>query len=596
MGARRFQDFRLLMVRSKKYVAVVFIILLSSTGVMTAFTGLNFQGENSFNFTSQGTNLTVSPTTLYRSWPYLGESQIQIYGEVSKNLGNELNLTLITHTGTYYPQSKVISNQGFVRDYVTLNNTEAGPATCILKDGNTTLFTFQIQVENTVLPILDEALMCLAILSYFLTLVAFEFKDSRIPFLLIPVYVIIAAFFGQRYDVFFMITTGVRYFQGVNPFVASSLLPPSLKWEYPPLFLIYSMFSYLIAHLGGLPAISNSSLNYPGTVSGFTYMAWRAYVGPYMLPYSLLIKVPMIAATLGVYFLLSRRSDYLKDKAAKHWLLNPYVLIVGIAWGQLDVLAGFFLLFSLIELERGKTGLSSIMCSVGAGLKIFPVFLLPGIIRESTSKLRDIGIFLLGFSPNLILYWIAGSPFSSLGELFYSRSVPSFFGIFTSNGVSWQLIAEPLGITSFPSLFLYVFVPFYVIFTILFLKRKEGRQYAPYIVTVTMAFFLTYNFVNPQYFIWIIPVFLLSRDLKNAAIFSLIPLAYIFLTYHFTYFINPFLSFNYFSSIFGQAEVSRISEVILAVPVLIAFANLYFILTLVKFTKVSLGKIGNGTV
>lgn len=549
------------LIKTRKYTAVIFITLILSVVYLYASQAISPEGENESVFATDGMSLTVSPTTLFLTPFHSGGGQIQIYGTIGGVNASSISVVLFSGSFSISVQESIQIHNGYMRAYLHLSNADLKSHELLgfFEVDNKSEFIFHVKVDHTPLPLLTEVLTGLAALFYFITLASWNMGSRRILLFLIPLYIAFAALFGQRYDTFFMISSGIRAYDGVNPFVPSNLFPASLKWEYPPLFIPYSVFSYLIVLLSGQPAISNNILNFIGAESGFTYMAWRSLSGPSLIPYYLLIKIPMIASTLGLYRIMVRRAGIDHAIVNRYWLLNPYIIVVAIAWGQLDVLSSLFLVWSIIELKRGSTGTAAVFTAIGTSFKIFPVFLLPLIISNSRKRLRDIGFFAMGLAPNLIIYKLTGTLFYPLSELLFSRSVPTFYGIFSSNGVSWQVILNIIGIRSFPSLFLYVFIPLFAIFTFFYITRLRNGNPALFMIVVISLFFLTYNYVNPQYFIWLIPLLLIENDLWHVAVFSLIPMVYLFLTYRITYFINPYLSFNYFSSPLGQLEVTRVS-------------------------------------
>ncbi len=65
------------------------------------------------------------------------------------------------------------------------------------------------------------------------------------------VYLAIAPFTGQRYDVYFLLSSGIRILQHVNPFNPGNpaLYPGALKWAYPPFYAVYSAFSFAVFQL-----------------------------------------------------------------------------------------------------------------------------------------------------------------------------------------------------------------------------------------------------------------------------------------------------------------------------------------------------------
>ncbi len=382
----------------------------------------------------------------------------------------------------------------------------------------------------------------------------------------VPLFIIAAAFFGQRYDMFFMLSSGVRSLHQVNPFVPSSALPAYLKWIYPPLYVPYSELSGLFYHYGlGLPLPANTALNYPGASQGDPYSAWKTFAPPQLPAYYLILKLPMIAATLGTYFLLARK--FRVPGAEKLWLLNPFVVLIGAAWGQLDVLAVACMGLSLWCLQKNDTLTASTFAAVGGAIKFFPALLLPFILIQSRRKGRDLLPIAGVVALSLGIYWAAGSVTGALGILIGTNAQPTALGTFFASGLSWQIL---LPVTQFPPLLLYVFGPFYL-YQIWSFARTH-RNIVPILIELFLVFYLTYNMVNSQYFIYIVFLFLVAKDGRSALIFSLLPAVYLWLTQSLTYFVNPSLSYWYFSSPVGQAEQMQV--------VAVAHAHLVWVLAL----------------
>ena len=180
-----------------------------------------------------------------------------------------------------------------------------------------------------------------------------------------------------------------------------------------------------------------------------------------------------------------------------------------------------------------------------------------------------------------VIYQLTGGIFSSVFDLLYARSIPTYGGLFVTNGLSWQVLLSYFGVTSFPSLFLWGFSPLFIFLTAVSYLRKVPL--VDYSVLIFFLFFLTYNFVNPQYLLWIIPLLLVMGREEYALVISAVGAVFMFLTYSFTYFLNPFISWNYQSSALGQIENikvlvlgSALIRVILAIIATVLFAFMFY--------------------
>ncbi|MEM0128413.1 MAG: hypothetical protein QXO03_04945, partial [Thermoplasmatales archaeon] len=295
-------------------------------------------------------------------------------------------------------------------------------------------------------------------------------------------------------------------------------------------------------------------LVYPGVLLGNYYDAWMSFT-PKTLPiFYLFAKIPMIISVVLVFLLLDREVGK-RYNVTKLWLLSPYVILVGIMWGQLDVIASLFLLVSFLAFSRGRTDLAILAATTGFWVKIFPAFIIPFLLIESKRKTRDVLIMLLSSIPALLIYYHSGHFIDDIEIIAYARSIPTFRGIFSANGLTWQLIIQDLRITHFPAIFTYAFPPFIVVLSLIYYYKRGSM--IKYVIAEFLFFFLTYNFVNPQYFIVVIPLFLIDKDLRNYLIYSIYPTLYVIFNYSFSYFVVPSLSYNYFASYIGQIEQAR---------------------------------------
>lgn len=423
---------------------------------------------------------------------------------------------------------------------------------------NETHTYFELSASRTLLPYALDIMFYSSLISAFL---GFSFIATSRRLFLVPVallYSSVAVFFGQRYDLFFMISSGFRLIHSVDPYIASSQLPGPLKWAYPPVFPYFSALVDRLAFIFNPSAMpSNQSLNYIGVIYGNLYSAWKALRGLPLYELYSAIKVPMVLSVFGIYAALSKMSP-LKDKTFGLWLLNPAVILIGVAWGQLDVIAAFCMVMSLYYYRKGNISYSIALASAGAIIKIFPVFLIPYLLISSRHRLRDLIITVSILSVVLVLYYIVGDFSQNISTLVYSRTSPTFNGVFFVNGLSWEVFAAALKITEFPSLFIYGFIPLYAVLIILYWRFRIALD--SFLVMTFLLFFLTYNIVNPQYMIYPILIYLVLGRRWEALALSVVSVTYVALSSTLAFFLNPELSYNYLSSVFGQAQNSIFSS------------------------------------
>ncbi|MEM3676442.1 MAG: hypothetical protein QXV22_05235, partial [Thermoplasmataceae archaeon] len=390
--------------------------------------------------------------------------------------------------------------------------------------------------------ILSETLFICALAALPVGIYFWPFRNKATRFIAVPCFFALAALLGQRYDDYFLITSGARLAEGINPFIQSSEVPPSLKWEYPPIYLYWTSFVSILSNAASRGAVLEETNSvYPFVRYGFAYTAWRALT-PEILPELYLIyKIPLIFSVLFLDIIFSRN---VKGYDQRSWILNPAVILLGIFWGQIDVLAALFMVLGILNWQKDDAFRSALFFTLGGGVKVFPILALPYVLMKTKEKRRAITGIIAGLIPSAILYLLAGSPVNSVATLLVGRSFPTYNGIFVTNGFSWQVLLTDLRIQSFPSLFLYAFIPIYFLLLATIAKRSG---IVDFLIAVFLLFYLTYNFLNPQYIIWVIPLFIMSRrNIFNLAV-SGISCLYTLLTYSATYFLNPILAYNYIS-------------------------------------------------
>jgi hypothetical protein len=111
---------------------------------------------------------------------------------------------------------------------------------------------------------------------------------------------------------------------------------------------------------------------------GLIYLLSYAII-PKLLLYNLAIKLPIIAANLGLAYL---GRAVLKDCGAeptvsrRAWifmLFNPFLLYFTSAWGQFDSLVALLTLAALVLLDRKRLVISSILLALAISLKPTPI-------------------------------------------------------------------------------------------------------------------------------------------------------------------------------------------------------------------------------
>jgi hypothetical protein len=208
----------------------------------------------------------------------------------------------------------------------------------------------------------------------------------------------LAFVFGHTYDTHVFMATGYLVGSGHNPYATQDL---SLVMQDPS-------FRSLTA-IGYLPP-------WP-IVLGFLYLGTYAHI-PNLLLYNLAIKLPIIAANIGLAYLVAHiLRRFQLPGAANAWrflLLSPALLYFGAAWGQFDAIVAFLSLASLVLLERGRWLPAAALLSLAVAAKPIALPLLPVcLVYLGSRSVRDMLKYSAAFAAAFLL--VAVAPFVVLG-------------------------------------------------------------------------------------------------------------------------------------------------------------------------------------
>jgi Gpi18-like mannosyltransferase len=95
--------------------------------------------------------------------------------------------------------------------------------------------------------------------------------------------------------------------------------------------------------------------------------------------YIFVIKLPIILADLVMAAMLLRTAGQLRlgRSLALLYLLNPYVLTVGVIWGMMDNLVSVLLIASMLALNAKRPSWSGCFAASAVALKLYPVLFIP---------------------------------------------------------------------------------------------------------------------------------------------------------------------------------------------------------------------------
>jgi hypothetical protein len=179
--------------------------------------------------------------------------------------------------------------------------------------------------------------------------------DRRLLALSVAVQLVLGALFGHAYDSRVFMTTGYLVATGRGP--------------YSPLDLAG------VFHHVGFSQLT--TIGYPPPwplVTGLLYRATYALL-PNLHVYQLALKLPVIAATVGLAYVVAaalRRMGAPDATCRRAWLFllfNPLILFAGAAWGQIDVIVALLAVAALVLVWRERWASSAALLALAVCVK-----------------------------------------------------------------------------------------------------------------------------------------------------------------------------------------------------------------------------------
>jgi hypothetical protein len=239
----------------------------------------------------------------------------------------------------------------------------------------------------------------------------------------------LALFFGHAYDMRIFMATGYLVGTGQNPYIAQDLSAVFQNNTFQGM----------------------TSFGYPppwGLILGLIYLGTYRVI-PNLLLYNLAVKLPVIAANLGLAYLVVyvlERTGAQEKTSRRAWiflLFNPFLLCSSSAWGQFDSIVALLSLLSLFLLSEGKLTGPAVLLALAVSCKpialpLIPVVFVTLVGRSIKSTLR----FFTIFSASMVLFCVA--PFA----LFGWNPAPIFqhwnFHFTVGGGLSFMTFLESL--------------------------------------------------------------------------------------------------------------------------------------------------------
>jgi len=358
-------------------------------------------------------------------------------------------------------------------------------------------------IKNLPIVILALFLVILSI-GYFLIFIIQKFKEEKnktiwhifiIGFL---IRICLAPFTQDTFDTpFFRNVISAWYTSGINPL---SIWTYGTGWLAT--IICYGSIGFILTHL-----------------------LWASTPPTPFL--TLFIKVPIIMADLLIPLIIYfyRRNLNITDNVARFlallWIFSPYTILVSSVWGQFDAIPTFFALASLIMLVKRKISVSAVLLSLGTLFKFFPLLLLPvlGVVLLKNEGIKKFIHFVLLFSLIVVplqlgVYYIY-APQLLVNILGYRAGVGSWGEYY--QGLTYLDLLWRLGVIKklYPSSFIFLFILVSMMsFLLLYFKERDIFSLDPQNLLILtclplISFFLSYNMVNQQFILWILPPLML---------------------------------------------------------------------------------------
>jgi hypothetical protein len=351
-------------------------------------------------------------------------------------------------------------------------------------------------------------------------------REFLVVLLSVLVQVPLAIFLGHFYDDRIFIATGYIVSSGGNP--------------YQPINLV-NAFAHPLLN-GPIPRIG-----YPPPWPLALGLIFRSSYDlvPNVFFYNFAIKIPLIAANIGLAYLVRHVLLDLRvagKKAKPAWLFvlfNPFILLTTSAWGQIDTIVALFCVGSFYLLSKNKMVASAFLLALSVSLKpiTLPLIPLPFLFSEKILSRKNLkfGLVFLAVvavfsvAPFLLFGWNLPIMPSEWNTQFNMSGGMTLFSL--SELIQGSvLLPQGLGFLGF------LWVPALII-GYYFVYRNRPRsleELVPTAVGLTLIFFLTRSWLSEPNVNLILPLMLIAVPFGRVSKRSLhlmwvVPLAFMVL-------------------------------------------------------------------
>ena len=233
-------------------------------------------------------------------------------------------------------------------------------------------------------------------------------------------------------------------------------------------------------------------------------------------PFAVLVKLPVVAADLGIVAWLLWWGARRGRGAGPAWVyaLHPVSVLVTGFHGQFDAIALVCVLLAVSWWVDGRRAWSALALSAAVAVKSFPVLLLPVFLAQpgqSTRRRARFAALVLGPVLLILLPYAAADPGALRRELFAYGGVADFGWIALSRGARWLATgALPRGEAAFwgtqVAAAKALFLAAYGALVIALLRGRLGADLPRACLAVLLAFLAFYGALSAQYLLWAVPL------------------------------------------------------------------------------------------
>lgn len=255
---------------------------------------------------------------------------------------------------------------------------------------------------------------------------------------------------------------------------------------YPPIpYLTMALFMKIL------------SVFYPWDLFQVLILDMSQVIGQINLPRLLyLLKGPFLVFELLGFWLIGKLFDRQKDVflARILWLFNPVAIYASYMVSQFDIFIAVAILGTLVLFRQKRFGWAAVVLGLGAGVKQFPLFLIPFLALTASKKMTErIKIFTAGVGTYfLLLLPYLGSWGFRRYALLATQTDKIFFAKIPVSGAEYL----PLFLVGLVFLFWWSFF------------KPEKFSLWEWFLAVNLLFFSLVHY-HPQWLVWITPLLII---------------------------------------------------------------------------------------